>query len=198
MTHQVDKIRRRLSVLENRLNISNTITRTELFAKEITRRLDTILFSLEELPINEEKLSQKDYDKILKTLYEYEAKLGITSNKNPDAPPPKEKRELKYEVNFHKSEFGNAIRTGTKMLIKVRGAKSVSAGIYKNGNLILANQSHAKDEDKNTETVSFLLKRRRLGIKVNLKLGTYLLHIWFWNKKTGEQGTYKDEFEITP
>lgn len=201
MVHRIDEIKRRLSVLEKRLDLTNSTSREEPLTSEITRRLDVIKNTINEKPTDGTLLTELDVTKILQTLEEYESLLQITGNINPDAPPRKEQRELKYEVNFHKSEFGNAIRTGQKMLIRVAGAESVSAGIYKNGNLILAKQSSKRDEDKNTETVSFLLKRRRrtrLGIKINLDLGTYLLHTWFWNEKTGKQGTYKDEFEITP
>lgn len=199
--HRIDEIKRRLSVLENRLTIKNEIIRGESLFDELNRRLHTIEEAIKSYKKPVDNLKKVDIDHALSLLTKFEEKLGITSNLNPDAPQPKESRPLKYEVNFLKSIHGNAIRTGSRMLIKIRGAKSVSCGIYKDGALIMVNQSHKNDEDKNESTTSFLLKKRRvtsLGLRRNLTPGTYELKTWFYLESTKEQGMYKDQFEITP
>lgn len=204
MTHQIEEIRRRLSVLETRLDITTSYPRVfNSLYEELDSRIKGIETALElktTQPI-EPEVTQEYIKSLFDLLVKFETKVGITGNKNPDAPEPREIRPLKYEVNFTKGINGNSIRTGSKLLIKIRGAKSVSCGLYKEGSLILANQSHNNDDDKNTETTNLLLKKRRLtrlGFQSNLDPGTYVLKTWFWVQETGEQGTYTDEFEIIP
>lgn len=103
----------------------------------------------------------------------------------------------KYQTNFYKTKLGNGIKTGAELLIKIRGAKVVTGKISHNGQLLIINQSHSKDKDNDASTINFKLKHRRFRLfNYNLPLGTYELHIWFFDKDTGERGMYKDKFEI--
>ncbi len=103
----------------------------------------------------------------------------------------------KYQTNFNKTRHGNGIKTGTKLTIKVRSAEVITAKISHNGQLLIINQSHSKDEDNDGSTISIKLKHRRFRLfNYNLPLGTYELHIWFYDEDSGERGLYRDKFEI--
>ena len=103
----------------------------------------------------------------------------------------------KYQTNFVKTLTGNGIRTGTELKIKIRGAEIVTGKISYKGALLIIDQSHANDEDKDASTINFKLKHRRYKIfKYNLPLGEYTLHLWFYDQDSGERGTYTDKFEI--
>lgn len=198
MTHRVDEIKRRLSVLENRLEIKNTINRTEELEVELNRRLLSIKNKINEMPIEDKGLTELEINQMLQELSDYESLIGITGNKNPDAPLTREEKEAKYQVNFIKSSFGNAIHTGKELIVRIKGAESVSGYIAdSNGNKIQVDQSHEKDEDNDAETINFKLKRKsRHFVTRNLRVGTYLLYVWFWDKDTNQQGYYKEEFQI--
>lgn len=103
----------------------------------------------------------------------------------------------KYQTNFVKTLKGNGIKTGTKLLVRIRGAEVVTGKISHKGQLLLIDQSHANDEDKDASTINFKLKHRRFKIfKYNLPLGEYELHLWFYDQDSGERGLYRDKFEI--
>jgi len=197
LTHRIDEIKRRLSVLEKRLDIVNPKNRTEGIEAELKRRLDTIKNKINVIPIDEKGLTESEMSQMLQELTDYESIIGITGNKNPDSPPTKAEKEAKYQVNFIRSAFGNAIHTGEELIIRIKGAESVSGYISMNGKKIQVDQSHEKDEDNDAETINFLLKRKSVNlITRNLRVGTYLLHVWFWDKDTNQEGYYKEEFEI--
>lgn len=197
LTHRVDEIKRRLSVLEKRLGIKNVIDREEVIEVELNRRLTAIKNEINKIPIDEKGLTESEMNQMLQELSDYESIIGITGNKNPDSPPTRAEKEAKYQVNFIRSEFGNAIHTGEELIVRIKGADSVSGYISLNGSKIQLDQSHENDEDKDAETINFLLKRKSIHlITRNLRVGTYLLHVWFWDKDTKQQGYYKEEFEI--
>ena len=103
----------------------------------------------------------------------------------------------KYQTNFKKTQWGNGIKTGTELLVRVKGAETVTGKLSYKVALLMIDQSHANDEDKDAETINFKLKHRRFRMfKYNLPLGTYELHIWFYDEDSGERGLYKDEFQI--
>lgn len=103
----------------------------------------------------------------------------------------------KYQTNFVKTQYGNGIKTGTELLVRIRGAETVTGKISYKGQLLMIDQSHSRDEDKDAETINFKLKHRRFKIfKYNLPLGVYELHLWFYNKTSGERGLYRDKFQI--
>ena len=103
----------------------------------------------------------------------------------------------KYHTNFIKTSRGNGIKTGTELIVRIRGAETVAGQIFHKGQLLIVDQSHKHDEDKDTETINFKLKHRRFKIfKYNLPLGTYRLHLWFHDEDSDEKGTYTDRFEI--
>jgi len=105
--------------------------------------------------------------------------------------------EDKYQTNFAKTDGGNGIKTGTKLLVRIRGAETVTGKISYKGQLLMIDQSHANDEDKDSSTINFKLKHRRFRLfNYNLPLGEYELHLWFYNKDSGERGLYRDKFEI--
>lgn len=108
------------------------------------------------------------------------------------------KNSDKFQTNFIKTDMGNGIKIGTELIVKIRNATSVTGKISHNGKLLIIDQSHANDEDKDTETINFILKRKtRFWQRTpNLPPGTYELHLWFWIKSTNEQGKYRDKFEI--
>lgn len=197
MTHRIDEIKRRLSVLEKKLEIVNTKKRTEGIEEELNRRLLVIKNTIDEIPIEDKGLTETELNKMLQDLSDYESIIGITGNINPDSPPTRAEKEAKYQVNFIRSEFGNAIHTGEELIVRIKGAESVSGYISLNSNKIQLDQSHENDEDKDAETINFLLKRKSVHFLTrNLRVGTYLLHVWFWDKDTNQQGYYKEEFEI--
>lgn len=104
----------------------------------------------------------------------------------------------KYQTNFVKTAKGNGIKTGTELLVRIRGAETVTGKLSYKGQLLMIDQSHASDEDNDSETINFKLKHRRFRMfKYNLPLGTYELHIWFYDEDSGERGLYRDKFEIT-
>lgn len=107
--------------------------------------------------------------------------------------------EEKYQTNFYKTRYGNGIKTGTKLIIKVKNAKVITAKLSHKGQLLIINQSHSKDEDNDASTISIKLKHRRFRLfNYNLPLGQYELHIWFYDQDSGERGLYRDKFEIVP
>lgn len=103
----------------------------------------------------------------------------------------------KYQTNFVKSIHGNSVKTGTTLLVKIRGAKVITGKISYRGKLLLINQSHDNDEDNDTTTIQFKLKHRRFRLfNYNLPLGEYTLHLWFYDENSGERGLYRDVFQI--
>lgn len=102
----------------------------------------------------------------------------------------------KYQTNFVKTRFGNGIRTGTELLVRIRGAEVVTGKLSYKGKLLMIDQSHAKDEDKDVETINFKLKTGYRMWRKNLTPGTYELHLWFYDEDSGERGLYRDKFEI--
>jgi len=103
----------------------------------------------------------------------------------------------KYQTNFVKTVRGNGIKTGTELQVRVRGAETVTGKLSYRGQLLIIDQSHDKDEDNDAETINFKLKHRRFRLfKYNFPVGTYELHIWFYDKDTGERGLYRDKFEV--
>lgn len=109
------------------------------------------------------------------------------------------KKASKYTTNFEKYSFGNGIKQGSELIVKVHGAEVVTGQIrHPTNGPIIIDQSHSRDEDNNTETVNFLLKRRRwMGMKKDiLPPGKYVLRIWYWDNDTMKGGGFEDEFEI--
>ena len=105
--------------------------------------------------------------------------------------------DQKYQANFVKTRHGNGIKSGTELIVKVRGAEVVTGKLSKNGKLLIIDQSHKNDEDRNGETINFRLKRKnRFWPNSHLPTGMYELHIWFYNAKSGERGLYRDKFFI--
>jgi len=103
----------------------------------------------------------------------------------------------KYQTNFVRTPYGNGIKTGTELIVKIRGAEVVTGKISHKGRLLMIDQSHANDEDKDASTINFKLKHRKYKIlKYNLPLGEYELHLWFYDKDSGERGLYRDKFQI--
>jgi len=103
----------------------------------------------------------------------------------------------KYQTNFIPTDRGNGIKSGTELLVRIRGAKVVTGKISQKGQLLIIDQSHAKDEDNDTETINFKLKHRRFKIfNYNLPPGEYELHLWFYDEVSGERGLYTDKFDI--
>jgi hypothetical protein len=103
----------------------------------------------------------------------------------------------KYQTNFIKTKYGNGIKSGDELLIKIRGAEVVTGKISHKGKLLMIDQSHAKDEDNDASTINFKLRKRsRLWRTVGLDRGTYELHLWFYDKDSGERGLYRDKFKI--
>lgn len=105
--------------------------------------------------------------------------------------------EKKYQTNFVKGIHGNIIKTGITLLVKIRGAESITGKISHKGKLLLINQSHDNDEDNDSTTIQFKLKHRRFKIfNYNLPLGEYTLYVWFYDEDSGERGFYRDVFKI--
>jgi len=103
----------------------------------------------------------------------------------------------KYQTNFIKTKHGNGIKSGDELLVKIRGAEVVTGKISHKGKLLMIDQSHAKDEDNDASTINFKLRKRsRLWRTVGLQPGTYELHLWFYDKDSGERGLYRDKFQI--
>ena len=103
----------------------------------------------------------------------------------------------KYQTNFIRTSKGNGIKTGTELLVRVKGAEIVTGKISFRGKLLMIDQSYKRDEDNDAETINFKLKHRRYKIfKYNLPLGTYELHLWFYDEDSGERGLYRDKFEV--
>ena len=98
---------------------------------------------------------------------------------------------MSYDANFVKSEVGNAIPGGCELIIKVKGAEFISAGIYKDGLPIQAGFEM-------DEIVRFKLSKRKRGIfgwkTVPLRRGTYTLKVRSYIRGNG-QG-WDDEFYI--
>ncbi len=122
----------------------------------------------------------------------------IHNQSHPDIPIGTMKpANSKYQTNFIKGPKGNSISQGTQLIVKIKGAESVTGRISRNGRVLMIDQSTETDEDNNTETINFLLKARyRICFKRNLPKGKYTLFTWWWDKETMASGTYEDEFEI--
>ena len=92
----------------------------------------------------------------------------------------------KYQTNFKKTRWGNGIKTGTELLVRVKGAETVTGKLSYKGQLLIIDQSHDKDEDNDAETINFKLKHRRFRMfNYKLPLGKYELHIWFYDQDSG-------------
>ena len=105
----------------------------------------------------------------------------------------------KYQTNFEKLPAGNGIKEGSELIVKIKGAEVVTGQIRDAKNRIITiDQSHAHDEDNNTETINLLLKRRRwLGLKKDsLPPGKYVLIVWYFDMDTMMGGSYTDKFLI--
>ena len=103
----------------------------------------------------------------------------------------------KYQTNFYKTKYGNGIKTGTVLKVKVPIAESIIVKLSYKGQMLIINQSHSKDEDNDASTTFIKLKHRRFRLfNYNLPLGTYELYVWFYDKDSGERGYYRDKFEI--
>jgi len=199
VTHQKEEIKRRLSVLENRLGITNNPPRNETFYNEITRRIANIEDSIKNPP---PEFTEKTLDEIIKKLEGFESQIGLTGNINPDAPIPKSIQESSFETNFITIEgIGNGIKRDNKNLrIKIPGATWISGGIYKDNSLIIGGQSHKADEDKDASTIIFILRKRRLSrLRLRAKLNRGLYQVKLRYGGPGFSAYYNgidDEFEI--
>ncbi len=201
MTHRIEEIKRRLSVLEKRLEITPNNIRGEPAYDEITRRLAKIKSVIHTVEVDDD-LSTIQFNTVFENLERYELQLNITGNKNPDAPPTRPVRKP-YKSNFKKLEgIGNAIITGDRLTITIPGAEWISGAIYRNNLPYIAGQSHKNDEDNNAETITFLLKKRkitRLGFRVAVITGKYQLKLRYGGKSfSSYYNGYNDEFEILP
>ena len=102
----------------------------------------------------------------------------------------------KYQTNFVKTGKGNGIKSGTELLVRIRGAEIVTGKLSYRNKLLMIDQSHDKDEDNDAETINFKLKTGSRLWRKNLRLGTYELHLWFYDQDSGERGLYRDKFHI--
>jgi len=109
---------------------------------------------------------------------------------------------VEYETNFEKFPAGNGIKEGSELIVKIKGAEVVTGQIRDSKNrIIVIDQSYAKDEDNDAQTVNFKLKRKGRGWgifrrKHNLKPGKYILIIWYFDYDTMMGGSYTDKFLI--
>lgn len=105
--------------------------------------------------------------------------------------------ESKYQTNFFKGSRGNSIRKGDELIIRIKGADSVTGRISIRGRVEMVDQSTKVDEDNDIETINFKLRKRfRIFGKRDLPKGAYQLLVWWWDKETQRTGTYSDEFQI--
>lgn len=98
---------------------------------------------------------------------------------------------MSYDVNFVKSEFGNAILGGKELIVRVKGAEFISGGIYKDNLPVQVDFEMGK-------SIQFKLAKRKRGIfgwrTVPLKKGRYTLKIRAYVSGRG-QG-WDDEFYV--
>lgn len=143
------------------------------------------------------------FQELQKLVYQHEIQITELEGKNNKVLTKEKINDLvsngeKYQTNFVKTSKGNGIKTGTELIIRIRGAETVTGKLSYKGQLLMIDQSHAKDEDNDAETINFKLKHRRFRLfNYNLPAGTYELHIWFYNEDSGERGLYRDKFEVT-
>ena len=85
----------------------------------------------------------------------------------------------KYQTNFIRGPSGNGISRGSELLVKIKGADSVTGRIAQHGRLIMVDQSTERDEDNDIETINFKLKEKTPFYKSakDLPPGDYELHV---------------------
>lgn len=108
-------------------------------------------------------------------------------------------KDSKYQTNFQKYPKGNGILEGEELIVRIKGAETVTGQIRGPQNQVIQiDQSHDFDEDNDAETVNFILKSKRwAGLKKNnLPPGGYTLICWFWDNDVMKGGSYTDKFLI--
>jgi len=132
------------------------------------------------------------------SLEDHETRIIKLEDKAGLLPPNVSHENRQYSTNFFQGQKGNSIEQGDELVIKVKGAESVS-GILKDlkGYPIIIDQSHKFDEDNNAETINFKLKHRRFRLfNYNLPKGEYILTVKWWDKDTQREGGFTDKFAI--
>lgn len=105
----------------------------------------------------------------------------------------------KFQTNFEKFPAGNGIKEGQELQVRIVGAEVVTGQVRDHLNRIITiDQSHARDEDNNAETINLKLKRKKwMGLrKENLPSGKYVLIVWYFDYDTMMGGSYTDKFII--
>jgi hypothetical protein len=108
-------------------------------------------------------------------------------------------KDSKYQTNFKKYPQGNGIEEGSELIVRIKGAETVTGQLRGAQNQVIQiDQSHAYDEDNDAETVNFVLKTKRWGglRNNNLPPGVYTLICWFWDNDVMTGGSYTDKFII--
>ena len=99
---------------------------------------------------------------------------------------------MKYTANWHRNKrFGNAVKSGAKLNVKISGAVIVSGAIYKKtwyGHKMLQAQ-----QGKNK--ISFLLKQYKNRKVIGYDTGHYTLKISAYNSKY-QHNLWRDNFFI--
>ena len=99
---------------------------------------------------------------------------------------------MKYSANWHRNKkFGNAIKSGKVLRVKIAGAVictgKISKKVWWGHKLVQINQG--------INSLDFLLKQRKMGKTVGYDGGHYQLHIWAWDLK-GRGALWKDNFYV--
>ena len=98
---------------------------------------------------------------------------------------------MKYKVNWIKTKYGNGIKTGNTLIVKVEEARIISGWIAKK--TFYGRKMKQVDQAKNM--LSFKLKERKKKRTVNYKKGLYVLKVSAFDKKN-KNYQWTDEFEV--
>ena len=98
---------------------------------------------------------------------------------------------MKYKVNWIKTKYGNGIKTGNTLIVKIQEAVVISGFIKQK--TWYGGKMKQVDQAKNT--LSFKLKERKKKRTINYKKGLYVLKVSAFDKKN-KNYQWTDEFEI--
>ena len=98
---------------------------------------------------------------------------------------------MKYKANWIKTQYGNGIKAGNTLIVKVTDATIITG-------VVSRKTWHGKKRlqiDQSKNTLSFKLKEKKGKRTVPYKKGNYHLLVWAYDKK-GKSNKWKDEFEV--
>jgi len=109
-------------------------------------------------------------------------------------------RRLPYLSNTIHQNHREEIESGKELIIKIPDAEVVTLTLRhkESGKVVMIDQSHAEDEDRDASTANLILKAPDSS---PLTKGAYWLNIWYWDKEgdngVGKAGGTKDVLWLT-